>query len=214
MLLFERGDVKIYSEEVDEIIERECQRLKIDDLVKEGQRRFKAILYTVGKTLFPDYLARDTYGVRTHKPQPLNYYCNDDIYLLLCDYYILLCNTYNKLVSIEGYAYLCNIDYMTCFNWKDCEPNSAHYRIWERLTNKREQVLSDACFDTSGPVGKLGVANHEFKWAQPQIIKEQRINILTADSLPILSATNGQQQLAINEQPKQTINATNNDITP
>lgn len=200
MFLFEKDGAKFYSEDVEAIIQEECQRLKIEDLTKEGQRRFKAILTTVGYRLFPNAIVRDTYGVRSSKPQPLNYYCNDDVYMSLCIYYIQLCNEYNKLVSIEGYCYLCNIDYLTAVHWNDCEPNHPHHKIWEMLTNKREQVLSDACFDANSPIGKLGVANHEFKWAQPQIIKEQRINILTADSLPILSAANGQQQLAIDAQ--------------
>lgn len=203
MLLFERDGAKIYSDDIEDLIEQYCQELKIDDLTKEGQRRFKYILSQIGKRLFPNVLTRDTYGVRTYKQQPLYYYCNDDTYMALCIYYIDLCMKYNKLISIEGYCYLCNIDFTTCMRWKDSEPNSVHYHTWEMLNQKREQVLSDACFDTSGPIGKLGVANHEFKWTQPQIVKEQRINILTADSLPILSAISEQQQFTISEQPKQ-----------
>ena len=42
------GDLKIYDNDFELTIDEACQKFKIDDLVKEGQSRWKAVMFYVG----------------------------------------------------------------------------------------------------------------------------------------------------------------------
>lgn len=46
--------MELYEDDVDRAISEACEKFKVEDLVKEGQTRWKAVLHFVGKRLFPD----------------------------------------------------------------------------------------------------------------------------------------------------------------
>lgn len=197
MFLFQKDEIKIFTEDIDEAIQDGCTELGIDDLLHEGQRRFKAVLRYVGKRLFPERLICHGYNITTSCP---TYYYDDDIMLSLCNYYIDICDKYDKLISIDGYSNICNMDSTTIAKWAHEESSSIKFFIYKKLRDNREHVLADACYDSTGAVGKLGIANYEYGWNNPSQVNKQTATVLTASDLPILSAIDEQKQIAIIEQ--------------
>ena len=53
-LIVDLGTVQIYTSTVQDLIDQACIEFHIDDLLKAGQRQWKAVMYYVGKRLFPD----------------------------------------------------------------------------------------------------------------------------------------------------------------
>lgn len=186
MLLFEKDGIQIYTDDIEQAIIDICYSINVkpEDIINISQRQFKYILSQIGKRLFPDKLIKNTYSTTLQRPI---YEIDNNIADILCNYYIDLCNKYNKLISLDGYSKLLNMDYDTVCRWKDKEPNSKKKSIHERLFREREKNLEDACFDSTGAIGKIAVANHLYNWDNKQSFQPVTINVLSADTLPVLS---------------------------
>jgi hypothetical protein len=106
-MILKTDSVELYEDDVDQAISEACEKFKVEDLVKEGQTRWKAVLHFVGKRLFPDRkVLRDKKVVwidGNSIPTNNNRY---DYYIInmLCDYYIQLSRSYNKLISSVAFA--------------------------------------------------------------------------------------------------------------
>ena len=182
----------IHASEIEEAIYDACLELGIDDLANACQGPFKAVLYMVGKRLFPDKKRlKDNTNVQANhviKESTLNRY-NYSMLDSICDYYIyMLCNRYKKLVSIESFALLVNINRDTIERWKDNEPSSISFGIYKKLIGHRENSLKDKAFDSSNVVGTIAIANNEFGWSAATVRKETQAKqeALTLDALPQL----------------------------
>lgn len=196
-------NVTISSQDVDDIIAEACDLFEIDDLKKEGQRPWKAVLQFVGSRLFPD-----TSILRTKELKYLNnnnIITNSNAYDYniinkLCDYYIILSNRYNKLISIVAFSYFINIPTNTIDVWKDRKDSNnsdvlstSAFKIWEKLSKNREDCLKDKLFDSSNPVGAISIGNTESGWNMPGVREStSHRQSLTAAELPKLGENDTQ----------------------
>lgn len=185
-------DLQIYENDIDMAIDDACIRLGIDDLKKEGQRPWKAVMRLVGQNIFKDksYLKSKVLNVYNNNNIPTN--CNSYNYELLntlCDYYILLSDKYNKLVSIVAFSYFVNIPTTTIDLWKDTELSTLSFKIWKKLLQNREDCLKDKNFDSNNVVGAISIGNSEYGWNMPGVSREQaRKGALSAAELPKLGS--------------------------
>ena len=189
-LLIDVDDVKIYDNEIEMHIDLICEKFGIEDLKKEGQRPWKAVLQTLGKTVFPN--------TKILKSKVLNIYNNNNIptnsnaynYELLdnlCDYYILLSDRYNKLISTVAFSYFVNIPTNTIDTWRDAEPSSLTFQIWKKLQSNREDCLKDKNYDSNNVVGAISIGNSEYGWNMPGVTREtSKRAALPASELPKL----------------------------
>lgn len=189
-MILKTDSVELYEDDVDQAISDACEKFKIDDLVKEGQTRWKAVLHFVGKRLFPDRkVLRDKNTVwidGNSIPTNNNRY---DYYIinLLCDYYIQLSRRYNKLISSVAFGEFVNISVDTIDNWKDTEPSSLSWRIWKKLQGNREDSLKDKAIDSGNVMGVFQVGRREYQWDMPGVREETGSRrALTAAELPKL----------------------------
>lgn len=189
-MILKTDSVELYEDDVDQAISDACEKFKIDDLVKEGQTRWKAVLHFVGKRLFPDRkVLRDKNTVwidGNSIPTNNNRY---DYYIinLLCDYYIQLSRRYNKLISSVAFGEFVNISVDTIDNWKDTEPSSLSWRIWKKLQGNREDSLKDKAIDSGNVMGVFQVGRREYQWDMPGVREETgNRRALTAAELPRL----------------------------
>ena len=111
-LIVDLGTVQIYTSTVQDLIDNACIELHIEDLLKAGQRQWKAVMQYVGMHLFPDtsVLKDKTLSPMANTSIPSN--CNRydrEVLHKLCDYYIYISNVYSKLVSTVAFSYFCNI---------------------------------------------------------------------------------------------------------
>ena len=53
-LIVDLGTVQIYTSTVQDLIDNACIEFHIEDLLKAGQRQWKAVMQYVGMHLFPD----------------------------------------------------------------------------------------------------------------------------------------------------------------
>lgn len=189
-MILKTDSVELYEDDVDQAISDACEKFKIDDLVKEGQTRWKAVLHFVGKRLFPDRkVLRDKNTVwidGNSIPTNNNRY---DYYIinLLCDYYIQLSRRYNKLISSVAFGEFVNISVDTIDNWKDTESSSLSWRIWKKLQGNREDSLKDKAIDSGNVMGVFQVGRREYQWDMPGVREETGSRrALTAAELPKL----------------------------
>lgn len=184
------GDVEIYESDIDRAITEACDRYGIDDLVKEGQTRWKAVLHFVGKTIFPNnQVLRDKQVIHLNgNPVPTNNNRFDtDILNILCDYYIQLSRRYNKLISSLAFSEFINIPTNTIDTWRTLEPSSARFQIWKKLQTDREDGLKDKAIDSGNVMGIFQVGRREYQWDMPGVRDESnRTRALTAAELPKL----------------------------
>lgn len=189
-MILKTDSVELYEDDVEQAISEACEKFKIDDLVKEGQTRWKAVLHFVGKRLFPDRkVLRDKNTVwidGNSIPTNNNRY---DYYIinLLCDYYIQLSRRYNKLISSVAFGEFVNISVDTIDNWKDTESSSLSWRIWKKLQGNREDSLKDKAIDSGNVMGVFQVGRREYQWDMPGVREETGSRrALTAAELPKL----------------------------
>ena len=188
-------DVKIYDNDIEIAIEDACAKMKIDDLRKEGQRTWKAVMRYVGKRVF------DNNSIL--KSRVLNIYKNNNIptnnnsydYELidrLCDYYIYLSDIYVKLISTVAFSYFLNINTNTIDRWQYDEPSTTSFKIWKKLQENREDSLKDKAVDSGNVMGTFQVGRREYQWDMPGVREEQKKQqVLTADQLPRLDGSGG-----------------------
>ena len=189
-MILKTDSVELYEDDVDQAISEACEKYKVEDLVKEGQTRWKAVLHFVGKRLFPDRkVLRDKKVVwidGNSIPTNNNRY---DYYIIniLCDYYIQLSRSYNKLISSVAFAEFINVSVDTVDNWKDTDPSSLSWRIWKKLQGNREDSLKDKAIDSGNVMGVFQVGRREYQWDMPGVREETgNRRALTAAELPRL----------------------------
>lgn len=201
-LIVDLGDVQVYRDTVQELIDNACIEFRIEDLVKAGQRQWKAVMQYVGMHLFPDtkVLKDKTLDHGVMCDSNYNRYDRDTINKL-CDYYIYISNVYSKLVSTVAFSYFCNIPTTTLDLWKRSEPSSVCFKIWQKLQRSRKDCILDRAYDSNSPVGTMFVGNNEFGMNQPGIGDEatQR-RAITAQELPKLGENKSQELHAIDTQ--------------
>jgi hypothetical protein len=172
--------MEIYKSDLQMVIEDGCQELGIEDLTKEGQRRWKALMTFIGKRLFPDE-ARDyiyKYGTRNSK-------YNYDIISELYTQYIYLSDKYNKLISVVAFERFINAPEGTVTQWAYDEPNCVGNRIYKNLLKGRLDCIKDKAADNGNVTGIMFVGNAEFGLNLPGVSREQsqRPQALTASDL-------------------------------
>ena len=189
-MILKTESVELYEDDVEQAISEACEKFKVEDLVKEGQTRWKAVLHFVGKRLFPDRkVLRDKKIVwidGNSIPTNNNRY---DYYIIniLCDYYIQLSRSYNKLISSVAFAEFINVSVDTVDNWKDTDPSSLSWRIWKKLQGNREDSLKDKAIDSGNVMGVFQVGRREYQWDMPGVREETGSRrALTAAELPRL----------------------------
>ena len=181
-IIFSVEDFKIYDNDIDVAIDNACQELEIDDLRKEGQRRWKAVLQLVGKQLFSNkkILRSRELKINEGNKIPTNNNRYDyNILNSLCDYYIYISNKYNKFVSIEGFSYFTNIPMDSIINWKDNkdltgELNNLSYQIYEKITHSRLENIKYNALDNPNVTGTIAVGNWEYQLNMPGVKTEQQ----------------------------------------
>lgn len=192
--------IEIYNDDFEEAIAAACEEFGIDDLKREGQRPWKAVLQYVGKRVFPTttVLKSNKRVLYQGNSIPTNNNSYDyELIDALCDYYIMLSNKYNKLISIIAFSYMLNIPTNTIDVWKDTEPSTLTFKIWKKLSLNREDCLKDKNFDSNNVVGAISIGNQEYNWNMPGVTREHRRASLSDTELPKLSA-NGTQLLEQN----------------
>lgn len=182
--------LEIFDDDVDVAIDEACAKFKIDDLVKEGQSRWKAVMHYVGKRVFPDTkILKDKNIVKldNNKIPTNNNRYNYNILSLLCDYYIQLSRRYNKLISTVAFSEFVNIPTTTIDLWSGADPSTANFKIWKKLQTDREDSLKDKAVDSGNVMGIFQVGRREYQWDMPGVKQETtHQRVLTVDDLPKL----------------------------
>lgn len=189
-IIIKIDEIEIYNDDFEIAIKEACEKYNIEDLCKEGQRRWKAVMQYVGKRIFPDNkVLKDkniVYLDNNRIPTNNNRY-NYNILNILCDYYINLSNIYNKLISTVAFSYFINIPTTTIDLWKDSEISSLSFKIWKKLQADREDSLKDKAVDSGNVMGVFQVGRREFGWDLPGVREESsQKRVLTASELPKL----------------------------
>lgn len=201
-LIVDLGTVQIYTSTVQDLIDQACIEFHIEDLLKAGQRQWKAVMYYVGKRLFPDtkVLKDNTLVHGVMCDSTLNRY-DAEVLNKLCDYYIYLSNTYSKLVSAVAFSHFCNIPTNTVDVWAYEDPSSLRFKIWQKLRQNRKDCILDRAYDSNSPVGTMFVGNNEFGMNQPGIgDNATQRKAVTAQELPRLDEKSSQELHAIDTQ--------------
>ena len=189
-------EMAFYENDFEMAIEEACKKYKIEDLVKEGQTRWKAVMHYVGKRIFPDNKVlrdRQTVWLEGNKIPTNNNRYNYYILNILCDYYIQLSRRYNKLISSVAFSEFVNIPVDNINQWgQDMrsgarEASSLSCQIWKKLQDDREDSLKDKAVDSGNVMGVFQVGRREYQWDMPGVRPEQeQRRVLTADQLPDL----------------------------
>lgn len=176
-IIFSVDDFKIYDNDIDLAIDNACQQLEIDDLRKEGQRRWKAVLQLVGKEVFSNKNILKSKELQIHDgntiPTNNNRY-DYNILNSLCDYYIFISNKYNKIASIEGFSYFTNIERRVINSWKHHESNSLSRCIYEKISDTRLDNFKDNALDNPNVIGTIAVGNWEYQLNMPGVKTEHK----------------------------------------
>lgn len=176
--------IEIYENEFEVAIAEACQKYGIEDLVKEGQTRWKAVMHYVGKRVFPDTkILKDKNNIILEGnsiPTNNNRY-DYNILNILCDYYINLSRRYNKLISSVAFSEFINIPTSTVDKWReeqegygqDRRLSSTSFQIWKKLQGFREDGLKDKALDNGNVMGVFQVGRREYQWDMPGVSREQ-----------------------------------------
>lgn len=190
-LVIKIDEITIYDNDFEIAIDEACQKFKIEDLVKEGQTRWKAVMHYVGKRIFPDTKVlkdKNTVWLEGNNIPTNNNRYDYNILNILCDYYINLSRQYNKLISTVAFSEFININTDTIDRWRDDEPSTTTFGIWKKLQGNREDSLKDKAADNGNVMGVFQVGRREFGWDMPNVRQEQdRKRVLTVEELPMLS---------------------------
>lgn len=189
-LIIKIDEVEIYDNDFEMAVSEACRKFCIDDLVKEGQTRWKAVMHFVGKKIFPDNKIlkdKNTVWLEGNNIPTNNNRYNYNILNILCDYYIQLSRQYNKLISTVAFSEFVNIPTNTIDQWRELEPSSMRFQIWKKIQDDREDGLKDKAADNGNVMGVFQVGRREFGWDMPNV-REDKGNkrVLTAVELPRL----------------------------
>lgn len=176
-------DIELYDNDFEIAIDEACQKYNIEDLVKEGQRRWKRVMRYVGQHIFPDNKAlrdKNIVVLEGNKIPTNNNRYDYNILDILCDYYIDLSNQYNKYVSTEGFSYFVNVPKDTIDNWKHSESSSLSFRIWKKIQGIRLESIKDDALDNGNVTGTIAVGNWEFNLNMPGVREERKVQQLVS----------------------------------
>ena len=193
------GTVQIYTSTVQDLIDNACIEFHIEDLLKAGQRQWKAVMYYVGKRLFPDTKVLKDKRLYSTGVAMTNYNRYDyEVLDILCNYYLNLSDRYNKLVSAVAFSHFCNIPTNTIDIWANDEPSQGSFKIWQKLRQNRKDCILDRAYDSNSPVGAMYVGNTDF----PQELGKDmgQRNAITAQELPRLDEKKSKELNAIDTQ--------------
>lgn len=198
-LIVDLGTVQIYTSTVQDLIDNACIEFHIEDLLKAGQRQWKAVMYYVGKRLFPDTKVLKDKRLYSTGVAMTNYNRYDyEILDILCNYYLSLSDRYNKLVSAVAFSHFCNIPTNTIDVWASDEPSQGSFKIWQKLRQNRKDCILDRAYDSNSPVGAMYVGNTDFPQELGTEIGQRKA--VTAQELPRLDEKNSQELHAIDTQ--------------
>ena len=200
-------EITIYNDDFEVAIAEACEDLGIEDLKKEGQRPWKAVMQLVGKKLFPDRkILKDNniYKLNNNNIPTNNNKYNYILLNELCDYYLVLSNRYNKLVSIIAFGLFININPDVIEIWASDEPSSLSFNIYKKLRLNREDCLKDKNFDSNNVVGSISIGNTEFNWNMPGVSRPfENPKALNVSQLPKL--TQNTQSIVQNDETNNNI---------
>lgn len=198
-LIVDLGTVQIYTSTVQDLIDQACIEFHIDDLLKAGQRQWKAVMYYVGKRLFPDTKVLKDKRLYSTGVAMTNYNRYDyEVLDILCNYYLNLSDRYNKLVSAVAFSHFCNIPTNTIDIWANDEPSQGSFKIWQKLRQNRKDCILDRAYDSNSPVGAMYVGNTDFPQELGADMGQRRA--ITAQELPRLDEKKSQELHAIDTQ--------------
>jgi hypothetical protein len=198
-LIVDLGTVQIYTSTVQDLIDQACIEFHIDDLLKAGQRQWKAVMYYVGKRLFPDTKVLKDKRLYSTGVAMTNYNRYDyDVLDILCNYYLNLSDRYSKLVSAVAFSYFCNIPTNTIDIWAGDEPSQGSFKIWQKLRQNRKDCILDRAYDSNSPVGAMYVGNTDFPQELGTDMGQRKA--ITAQELPRLDEKKSQELHAIDTQ--------------
>lgn len=164
--------MEFYENDFEMAIDEACQKFRVEDLLKEGQTRWKAVMHYVGKRVFPDNdILRDKNIIYVHGNKiPTNNNRYDyNILLVLCDYYINISRQYNKLISAVAFSEFINIPVNTIDKWQYEEPSTPTFQIWKKLQDNRQDSLKDKAVDNGNVMGVFQVGRLEYQWDMPGV---------------------------------------------
>lgn len=180
-------EVEIYENDFEIAIAEACQKFRIEDLVKEGQTRWKAVMHYVGKRVFPDTKVlkdKRTVWLEGNSIPTNNNRYDYNIINILCDYYIQLSRQYNKLISTVAFSEFINIPTNTIDQWRETESSTATFKIWKKLQGNREDSLKDKAVDSGNVMGVFQVGRREYQWDMPGVREEaKRITAQTPEEI-------------------------------
>lgn len=198
-LIVDLGTVQIYTSTVQDLIDQACIEFHIDDLLKAGQRQWKAVMYYVGKRLFPDTKVLKDKRLYSTGVAMTNYNRYDyEVLDILCNYYLNLSDRYSKLVSAVAFSYFCNIPTNTIDIWAGDEPSQGSFKIWQKLRQNRKDCILDRAYDSNSPVGAMYVGNTDFPQELGTDMGQRKA--ITAQELPRLDEKKSQELHAIDTQ--------------
>lgn len=174
------GEIEIYENDFEIAIAEACEKYGIEDLVKEGQTRWKAVMHYVGKRVFPDTKMlkdKQTVWLEGNRIPTNNNRYDYDILDILCDYYIQLSRRYNKLISAVAFAEFININVGVIDQWREQESSTPSYQIWKKLQDDREDSLKDKAVDSGNVMGVFQVGRREYQWDMPGVREDARKSI-------------------------------------
>lgn len=171
------GEIEIYENDFEIAIEEACKKFRVEDLVKEGQTRWKAVMHYVGKRVFPDTKVlkdKNTVWLEGNRIPTNNNRYDYNIINILCDYYIQLSRRYNKLISTVAFSEFANINVGVIDQWREQEPTSPSYEIWKKLQGNREDSLKDKAVDSGNVMGIFQVGRREYQWDMPGVREDAK----------------------------------------
>lgn len=198
-LIVDLGTVQVYTSTVQDLIDNACIEFHIEDLLKAGQRQWKAVMYYVGKRLFPDTKVLKDKRLYSTGVAMTNYNRYDyEVLDILCNYYLNLSDRYSKLVSAVAFSYFCNIPTNTIDIWAGDEPSQGSFKIWQKLRQNRKDCILDRAYDSNSPVGAMYVGNTDFPQELGADMGQRKA--ITAQELPRLDEKRSQELHAIDTQ--------------
>lgn len=198
-LIVDLGTVQIYTSTVQDLIDQACIEFHIDDLLKAGQRQWKAVMYYVGKRLFPDTKVLKDKRLYSTGVAMTNYNRYDyEVLDILCNYYLSLSDRYSKLVSAVAFSHFCNIPTNTIDIWANDKPSQGSFKIWQKLRQNRKDCILDRAYDSNSPVGAMYVGNTDFPQELGTDMGQRKA--ITVQDLPRLDEKKSQELHAIDTQ--------------
>lgn len=182
-------EMEFYDNDFEIAIKEACEKYNIDDLCKEGQRRWKAVMRYVGKRVFSDNRIlkdKDAVYLDNNKIPTNNNKYNYNALNILCDYYMDLSDRYNKLISAEAFSLFLNMSRDTIGRWRAEDSSSMRFYIYKKLKDFRLECIKDDSYDNGNVTGTMYVGNVEYgtnlPGAKEDSIKER---VLTVKDLPV-----------------------------